>query len=643
MGVAEIQRGCRTASLTACVVPVAAWTILTVLTACQPDKIAAADPDAVAAWEAAMRDAGREQPGPQPSEPVSTSPNEAGADEQTPPVASVDPTTAIGEQSGGAAAPATPPTDPCAGDAGPCTSDSDAGPPPVVCVPTGPRDCTSALDNDCDGQLDNVVDDVCQCVPGTIEVCDEHPGFDGLGSCVAGSRTCVAGEGNATSAFGECNGAVAPAADDVCARGDDSNCNGVPNEGCTCVEGDTQPCGSTTDTGVCQIGSTTCINGAFGACEGAVAPAARDTCARGDDSNCNGIPNEGCTCVDGDTQPCGQDVGSCQAGTQTCTNGAFGQCVGAIGPAQRDCTSANDNDCDGRPDNTIDNVCRCTVGMMQVCGTHPQDGVGSCQAGSQQCVAGPGNASSNFGQCNGSVGPGPRNCGSPADNDCDGDADNTIDGVCECAPGQGNGPCSDDPSNSRCNGQGQCVPCQADADCSLVSGGRNVCDGGECVSAGLPDGEGCVAASDCTSGVCDQWFTDADGDGYGVGSAQRLCGTPEGFARTPGDCCDLGGASRTVAADVNPGQTGFFSAPQTVCASVADFDYDCSGAIADQIGTSVGVAQAGNCGANCDGSGWVADIGCGESGTLVECSLFMGFCSIVSTSPTARTEVRSCH
>lgn len=96
-------------------------------------------------------------------------------------------------------------------------------------------------------------------------------------------------------------------------------------------------------------------------------------------------------------------------------------------------------------------------------------------------MAGAGNSSSSFGQCTGSQGPIARDCRSAQDSDCDGRPDNTIDGVCECIPGQGNGPCSSDASNSRCSAQGQCVPCQADADCSLVSGGRNTCDGGECV------------------------------------------------------------------------------------------------------------------------------------------------------------------
>jgi len=394
---------------------------------------------------------------------------------ETPPaIDALDPNSTTAGQSG---APVEP------------NASSDAGVSGPVCVPTGPRDCASELDNDCDGQPDNVLDDVCRCTLGAVEACDEHPGFDGLGLCTAGTRTCIvtADAGSSSSDWGACEGAIGPGAADSCdVRGDDTDCDGLPNEGCTCVEGEPLQCGSSTDVGVCAFGSTTCVNGAFGQCIGAIPPAARDSCVRGDDSNCNGIANEGCACIDGETRPCGPPaIGICRGGVQTCVNGVFSaECVGAVQAAARNCNSTADNDCDGQPDNTIDNVCQCAIGSSQACGTHPQDGVGSCRAGSQQCVPGPNNASSAFSPtCTGSVGPGPRNCGSASDNDCDGEPDNTIDNVCECNPGQGNGACSDDPSNSRCNGQGQCVPCQTDADCSLVSGGRSQCGGGECFAS----------------------------------------------------------------------------------------------------------------------------------------------------------------
>ena len=52
-----------------------------------------------------------------------------------------------------------------------------------------------------------------------------------------------------------------------------------------------------------------------------------DTCAVGNDDNCNGVPNEACLCIEGATRNCGP----CNDGSQTCTNGkagTFGPCNG---------------------------------------------------------------------------------------------------------------------------------------------------------------------------------------------------------------------------------------------------------------------------------------------------------------------------
>jgi cysteine-rich repeat protein len=226
----------------------------------------------------------------------------------------------------------------------------------IGAVLPAPRDCTSAEDNDCDGQPDNRQDDVCRCAADGKQACDEHPGLDGKGPCHAGEQACILGAGNSSSDWGPCTGAVGPSAADSCSvAGDDSTCDGTPNGGCPCVEGQMIACGPQTDNGICQ------------------------------------------------------------RGTSTCQSGAFTPCQGAVFPARRDCSSAQDNDCDGI-------------------------------------------------------------------------ADNTIDATCQCIPGQGNGPCSADPSRSRCTAQGSCAPCQGDGDCSLVSGGRNLCRAGVCTAPRCGDG-----------------------------------------------------------------------------------------------------------------------------------------------------------
>jgi cysteine-rich repeat protein len=264
--------------------------------------------------------------------------------------------------------------------------------------------------------------------------------------------------------------------------------------------------------------------------------------------------NAPASCADGSSESCGpeQQQGLCKFGIRTCSNGAWGSCVGAVLPAARDCSSSEDNDCDGLPDNRQDDVCRCAPNAKQACDEHPGlDGKGPCHAGEQSCVLGPDNSSSDWGPCTGAVAPsaadscsvagddstcngtpndgcpcvegqmlacGPqtdngicqlgtstcqngaftpcqgavfparRDCSSPQDNDCDGLADNTIDATCQCIPGQGNGPCSADPTRSRCTAQGTCAACQGDGDCSLVSGGRNLCRAGVCTAPRCGDG-----------------------------------------------------------------------------------------------------------------------------------------------------------
>lgn len=507
------------------------------LFACEPKVYPDANPDEIATWEASTRDAGREASAPLPGSSADPVSGELG---EEPPLiggvkpGAVEPGSIVGRQSGAAVA--------CEIDAGMCTPFGDGGVDPT-CVPTGQRDCTSELDNDCDGQPDAVVDSVCVCRAGTVEACDEHPGLDGRGECRAGLRSCVHDEVTLGTTWGDCEGSIGPGLQDTCIPGDDTDCDGRPNEGCSCVDGETQPCGSATEIGPCQIGTSTCVGGTFGPCVGAQAPASRDSCSvanddsncngissegcscidgqtqscgstdtgpcqrgtrtcygggfgqcvgavnpaqrdscssRGDDSDCDGLPNDGCQCVTGDTRPCGvTDTGVCRLGSQTCNNGNFGDCAGALNPASRDCRSRQDNDCDGQPDDTIDNVCACSIGQIRACQTHPQDGVGRCRAGQQTCQAGPNNGSSTFGNCTGSVGPAQADsCTTVGD---DSNCDGTRNGGCECVAGQGNGPCSDDPNNSRCNGQGQCVPCQSDADCSLVED-RQACQAGECVA-----------------------------------------------------------------------------------------------------------------------------------------------------------------
>jgi hypothetical protein len=279
---------------------------------------------------------------------------------------------------------------------------------------------TKGDDSNCNG----TTNDGCPCVTGDVRVCGDA---GAKGNCAKGAQTCTNGKWDACT--------VQPATSDSCAtKGDDSNCNGIANEGCACIVGDpARSCGAGGAKGNCAKGTQACNAGVWGACS--VAPAGADSCAvKGDDANCNGTPNDGCPCVTGDTQSCGPAaVGICKPGTQTCTAGVWGACLGAVNKAARDCTSAADNDCDGKPDNTIDLVCKCAAGGTQACGAHPgNDGKGPCHAGSQACVVAADKTSSDWGVCTGAVGPAATDtCAAGNDDNCSG----TVNDGCVCVNG----------------------------------------------------------------------------------------------------------------------------------------------------------------------------------------------------------------
>lgn len=189
----------------------------------------------------------------------------------------------------------------------------------VDAVEAQPRDCTSELDNDCDGKADNVIDEACKCVPGTKEACGEHAGLDGNGPCQAGERTCT-GSGS-SGIWGACVGAVGPKTSDRCdKKDDDSNCDGEPNGGCTCLEGEKTICGDvyTATQGVCTAISLTCSSTGKWPSSTTCATTATEVCDEAHkDENCNGVVDEDCDCPEASNLP-GYDpalIGMCCRGS----------------------------------------------------------------------------------------------------------------------------------------------------------------------------------------------------------------------------------------------------------------------------------------------------------------------------------------
>lgn len=220
-----------------------------------------------------------------------------------------------------------------------CTADGQVACNAIADAPS--EETCDGVDNDCDGIVDNAATE-CACVDGTQVAC----GSD-VGICTLGTQTCVGGQ------LGPCEGATAPG-EETC-DGGDQDCNGVVDDRaagpCDCLDGEIRACGS--DVGACQAGTQTCVDGAFGPCD-AVGPT--DESCNGLDDDCNGVDDDragdACECVDGSVMPCGSDVGTCQAGTQTCVSGHFGACEGAIGPTP-EIFDGEDNDCNGAPDDVV--------------------------------------------------------------------------------------------------------------------------------------------------------------------------------------------------------------------------------------------------------------------------------------------------
>ncbi len=199
-------------------------------------------------------------------------------------------------------------------------------------VPAMSEICGNAMDDDCDGEVDEGCGD---CAPGTTRACYSGPSDTrGVGRCLAGVQVC-----SPAGAFvGDCLGERTPSAVEACGNTLDDDCDGAVDEGCgDCTPGATRACYSgpsaTRDAGRCRSGTQICGTDRqwMSACVGELLPAA-ESCNSVDD-DCDGavdddssatlctVPNAIGRCGGGS---CG--VGSCRAGFADCDSAAANGC-----------------------------------------------------------------------------------------------------------------------------------------------------------------------------------------------------------------------------------------------------------------------------------------------------------------------------
>lgn len=199
-------------------------------------------------------------------------------------------------------------------------------------------------------------------------------------------------------------------------------------------------------------------------------------------------------------------VGRCRAGRKSCTEqGKWGACQGAVGPAPRDCESDADLDCDGLPDNTLDQVCQCNS-------SHPTR---SCTAANN--CAGEQSCGDDHRWQTACTAPDHCDCNPTEKRSCSGGLNNCPGGTQTCAANGTWGACTGAPNHCDC-AAGQQRACSAIA-------GVYACGTASC-SAGQWN------TSTCKAPVT--WCQDQDGDGFCSPNAACVsgCTAPDATSRT---------------------------------------------------------------------------------------------------------------
>ncbi len=557
--------------------------------------------------------------------------------------------------------PMSPPSD---GDAGSAGDGGMDGGTPTLCVTDD--DCADAVF--CNGAE--------RCMPGATDA-DERGCVEALtGACDEGedcdeeASTC---DMRCVDADGDGHGAIACGGDDC----DDADANRFPGNLEVCdslahdedcnpetfgfVDSDADGSGSNGCCNVLEGGALNCGSDCNDA-DSTVNERAGDgppLFCDGVDNDCSSTADEGCPCVEGETQECGTEaqrmrVGICRPGTQVCSGGAYTDtCIGAVAPDEEICDGL-DNDCDG----LIDEAVRRTY--------YPdldEDGFGSSSGTPVMACSAPAGYASNATDCDdtvASVNPAATEVCNLIDDNCTGGIDEgfigtfyrdaDLDGFGDatmatmtCAPPAGyvrNADDCDDTSGSRnpatiegcngiddnCNGmtdEGLLRTFYRDADgdaWGVTSMTTSAClppvgytdRSGDCddtrPAANPAGGEVCNGLDDDCDGIVDEgalrtFYADGDGDSFGrADSTVTACSAPSGHTDRAGDCNDSN-------AGVNPSSAELCNGRDDNCDGTTDPGCSCTDGTTRDCGPATDVGECTFGSQTCIGGSWGGCVG----------------------------------